>query len=256
MRVEDIRTLLESVRDGSLTPMVAMETLKTLPFREAEGILADTHRLLRQGFVEAVFAEGKTPQQVADALRLLIDSQGAAVATRVDSGCGAFLSERFPSGVYDLNSRIYSVGKFPRRSTQLRVGIVSAGTSDLPVAEEAARVLEFSGWEVNRINDVGVAGLHRILGKLEALRSCSVLIVVAGMEGALPGVVGGLVGCPLIAVPTSVGYGVGQNGYSALLTMLSTCASGVTVMNIDNGYGAAVAAQRILNLIGAAQEVE
>ena len=256
MRPEDIKSLLDTVRDGGLTPLEAMETLKTLPFREAAGILADTHRLLRQGFVEAVFAEGKTHQQVADALKVLFDSQGAAVATRVDSTCGVTLLERFPEGVFDSTSRVFSVGEFPRRSTKLVIGVVCAGTSDIPVAEEAARILEFSGWTVNRITDVGVAGLHRILGKLEELRSCCVLIVVAGMEGALPGVVGGLVGCPVIAVTTSVGYGGGQNGYAALLTMLSTCASGVSVMNVDNGYGAAVAAQRILNGICSGRKLE
>ena len=256
MRPEDIESLLESVRDGRLTPLVAMETLRTLPFREAAGILADTHRLLRQGFVEAVFAEGKTHQQVADALKVLFDSQGAAVATRVDLSCGETLLGRFPEGVYDSTSRVFSIGQFPSRTIKLVIGVICAGTSDIPVAEEAARVLEFSGWTVNRIQDVGVAGLHRILGKLEELRSCSVLIVVAGMEGALPGVVGGLVGCPVIAVPTSVGYGVGQKGYAALLTMLTTCASGVCVMNIDNGYGAAVAAQRILNGLSGEQRMQ
>jgi pyridinium-3,5-biscarboxylic acid mononucleotide synthase len=256
MRPEHLKSLLEAVRDGEVSLEEAMEALRTLPFREAAGILADTHRLLRQGFSEAVYAEGKTHNQVGDALVVLREAEGAAIATRVDGACGAVLLKRIPDGVYDPSSRLFRVGKLPLRKTKRVVGVVCAGTSDLPVAEEAAQVLEFSGWVVNRIQDVGVAGLHRLLGKLEALRSCSVLIVVAGMEGALPGVVGGLVGCPVIAVPTSVGYGVGIRGYAALLTMLSACASGLTVMNIDNGYGAAVATQRILNGMDADDRLE
>jgi NCAIR mutase (PurE)-related protein len=250
MSPESLTSLLEGVRDGSHSPQEAMEALRTLPFREAAGILADTHRLLRQGFGEAVFAEGKTHQQVCDAVGILLESQGAALATRVDESCGAFLQARISEGTYDALSRLFHVGRLPEHGTKRVVGVVCAGTSDLPVAEEAAQVLEFSGWSVRRIQDVGVAGLHRLLGKLEALRSCSILIVVAGMEGALPGVVGGLVGCPVIAVPTSVGYGAGVQGFAALLTMLNACSSGVTVVNIDNGYGAAVAAQRILNRMG------
>lgn len=247
MRPEHIESILEAVRDQAMSPGEALEELRTLPYRGAAGILADTHRLLRQGFPEAVFAEGKTAEQVAQALRLLSESQGAALATRVDAACAAFLSERFPEGVYDGVSRLFRVGGYGKRSGERRIGVVGAGTSDLPVAEEAAQVLEFSGWEVLRIEDSGVAGLHRLLARLDEMRACSVLIVVAGMEGALPSVVGGLVACPVIAVPTSVGYGASFSGVAPLLTMLNSCASGVTVVNIDNGYGAAVAALRILN---------
>lgn len=250
MKPKDIETLLEAVRDRALSPGEALEELRTLPYRSAAGVLADTHRLLRQGFPEAVFAEGKTPEQVAEALRLLSESQGAALATRVDGACGARLRERFPEGIYDGVSRLFQVGEPNLREDGRVIGVVGAGTSDLPVAEEAARVLEFSGWRVLRIEDSGVAGLHRLLARLEEMRACSVLIVVAGMEGALPSVVGGLVACPVIAVPTSIGYGASFSGLAPLLTMLNSCASGVTVVNIDNGYGAAVAAVRILNQAG------
>jgi NCAIR mutase (PurE)-related protein len=246
MTTQMLAALLEAVRDGSLDVTTAIDDLRTLPFREASGILADTHRLLRQGFPEAVFAQGKTPQQVGDALELLWTAQGAALATRVSRETAELLNERFPYGVYDPTSHLFRLGSLPAREGTPKIGVVCAGTSDLPVGEEAAQVLEFGGWKTLRITDVGGAGLHRVLARLDDLRGCAVLIVVAGMEGALPGVIGGLVACPVIAVPTSVGYGANFAGVSALLTMLNTCASGVTVVNIDNGYGAAVAAQRIL----------
>jgi NCAIR mutase (PurE)-related protein len=240
-----VRQLLEQVSQGRINTEEAVEQLCTLPFREAAGVLADTHRLLRQGFPEAVFAEGKTLDQVGAALTLLSKAQGAALATRVSEAMGEELKRRFSQGCYDPVSRIFEVGRLEPASRGL-AGVVCAGTSDLPVAEEAARTLEFCGHSVTRIVDVGVAGLHRLLARLADLRGCSVLIVVAGMEGALPGVVGGLVACPVIAVPTSVGYGASFKGLSALLTMLNGCSSGVSVVNIDNGYGAAVAARRIL----------
>ncbi len=246
MRTEDLEALLLAVRDGRLEPKAALEELSTLPFRQAEGVLADTHRLLRQGFPEAVFAEGKTSRQVGDALELLWQAQGAALATRVTGEVGQILMERFPEGRYDALSRLFILGAMLGKEGNQVVGVVCAGTSDLSVAEEAAQVLEFSGRKVVRITDVGVAGLHRLLARLEELRRCDALIVAAGMEGALPGVIGGLVARPVIAVPTSVGYGAGFRGVSALLTMLNTCASGVTVVNIDNGYGAAIAVERIL----------
>jgi NCAIR mutase (PurE)-related protein len=254
MRTQDIAALLEAVREGSVEPAKALEELRTLPFRQAAGILADTHRLLRQGFPEAVFAEGKTVQQVGDALELLWKAQGAAIATRVSNAFGGTLRERFPEGTYDELSRLFVIGSFPRRAESVRVGVICAGTSDLPVGEEVAQVLEFGGCAVMRITDIGVAGLHRLLARLDDLRTCRVLVVVAGMEGALPGVIGGLVACPVIAVPTSVGYGSSFKGVSALLTMLNTCASGLAVVNIDNGYGAAVAVQRILSQIDALSE--
>jgi NCAIR mutase (PurE)-related protein len=159
----------------------------------------------------------------------------------------ALLLQRFPTGSYDGVSRLYRVGQMERPFQSATVAVVCAGTSDVPVAEEAAQTLEFAGARVKRITDVGVAGLHRLLARLDDLRAASLVIAIAGMEGALPSVLGGLVAAPVIAVPTSIGYGAHLSGFSALLTMLNSCASGLTVVNIDNGFGAAVAALRILN---------
>ena len=247
MTPEALKHLLETLIAGGTTVNAAIEQLKTLPFTLGEEVVADTHRLLRQGFPEAVFAEGKTPSQVRSALQALHEANGAALATRVSAEMASALQAAFPEGRYSETARLFSMGTLPKAATETLVGVLCAGTTDLPVAEEAAGVLEFSGHHVRRIRDVGVAGLHRLLARLDDLRACDVVIVVAGMEGALPGVVGGLVACPVIAVPTSIGYGANFHGLSALLTMLNTCASGISVVNIDNGYGAAVAALRILN---------
>lgn len=246
MTTETLSELLRQVQSGALPPGEALERLRTLPFIESAGVLADTHRLLRQGFPEAVYAEGKTLDQVTAALRSLCEGNGAALATRVSAAMAEDLKRVFPDGRFDPIARLFMLGSLATRSAGI-IGVVCAGTTDIPVAEEAAQTLEFSGFAVMRLRDVGVAGLHRLLARLDDLRACACLIVAAGMEGALPGVVGGLVACPVIAVPTSVGYGAHFGGLSALLTMLNTCAAGVTVVNIDNGFGAAVAAARILN---------
>lgn len=241
-----VQHLLQQVQSGAITVAAALEQLRTLPFTEAAGVLADTHRLLRQGFPEAVFAEGKTAAQTIAALAALQQAHGCALATRVPAGLAPDLLAAFPEGRHDPVSRLFTLGAMSSQSN-ISIGVVCAGVSDLTIAEEAAQTLEFSGHTVTRVRDVGVAGLHRLLAKLDTLRACSVLIVVAGMEGALPGVIGGLVACPVIAVPASVGYGANFKGLSALLAMLNTCAAGVTVVNIDNGYGAAVAALRHLH---------
>lgn len=247
MNESKLSELLTQVSEGKLPPDQALERLRTLPFAEAGQVLADTHRVIRQGFPEAVYAEGKTLTQTSDALTALVAAHGSALATRVSTDMAALLLQRFPTGSYDGVSRLYRIGQMDRSYRAPPVVVVCAGTSDLPVAEEAAQTLEFSGAKVSRITDVGVAGLHRLLARLDDLRSASIVIAVAGMEGALPSVLGGLVSAPVIAVPTSVGYGANLNGISSLLTMLNSCASGLTVVNIDNGYGAAVAALRILN---------
>ncbi|MFM2168326.1 MAG: hypothetical protein RIS79_2697 [Verrucomicrobiota bacterium] len=241
-----LRDLLTQVSEGRLPTDAALDRLRTLPFTEVGSVLADTHRLIRQGFPEAVFAEGKTLTQITDALAALVAAHGSALATRVPAEMASILLQRFPTGSYDAVSRLYRIGQMERGGTHAPVLVMSAGTSDQPVAEEAAQTLEFAGVKVTRVNDVGVAGLHRVLSKLELLRSASLLIVVAGMDGALPSVVGGLVAQPVIAVPTSIGYGASLHGIAALLTMLNSCASGLTVVNIDNGFGAAVAALRVL----------
>lgn len=241
--------LLGQVAAGTLSADQAVEQLKVLPFAEAGQVLADTHRVIRQGFPEAVYAEGKTLEQTADALAALVAAHGCALATRVNAETGGMLMQQFPTGCYDGVSRLYRIGGMSGDFKALTVAVVCAGTSDVPVAEEAAQTLEFAGVSVRRITDVGVAGLHRLLARLEELRAASIVIAVAGMEGALPSVLGGLVAAPVIAVPTSVGYGANLHGMAALLGMLNSCASGLSVVNIDNGFGAAMAAIRVLNLV-------
>lgn len=247
MNESKLSELLDQVRDGSLSPETALERLRTLPFAEVGDVLADTHRMIRQGFPEAVFAEGKSLTQVTDALTALVAAHGSALATRVSVEVATILLQRFPTGSYDAVSRLYRIGNMDRSGQLAPVLVVSAGTSDQAVAEEAAQTLEFAGVKVARISDVGVAGLHRILSRLDELRSACVVIVVAGMDGALPSVIGGLVAAPVIAVPTSVGYGASFGGIAALLTMLNACSSGIGVVNIDNGFGAATLALRFLN---------
>lgn len=248
MNESKLRDLLSQVSEGKLPPDQALERLRTLPFAEAGQVLADTHRVIRQGFPEAVYAEGKTLTQTSDALTVLVAAHGCALATRVTPDMAALLLQRFPTGSYDGVSRLYRIGQMEGSFKSAPVAVVCAGTSDLPVAEEAAQTLEFAGAKVNRITDVGVAGLHRLLARLDELRAASLVLAVAGMEGALPSVIGGLVAAPVIAVPTSVGYGANLNGIAALLSMLNSCASGLAVVNIDNGFGAAMAALRILNV--------
>ncbi len=248
MNESKLRDLLDQVSAGRLAPDQALERLRTLPFAEAGQVLADTHRMIRQGFPEAVYAAGKTLTQTTDALTALLAAHGCAIATRVSVDVASMLLQRFPTGSYDGVSRLYRVGQMNGSFQSAPVAVVCAGTSDLPVAEEAAQTLEFAGARVNRITDVGVAGLHRLLARLDDLRSASIVIAIAGMEGALPSVLGGLVAAPVIAVPTSIGYGANLHGLSALLSMLNSCASGLTVVNIDNGFGAAVAALRVLNM--------
>jgi NCAIR mutase (PurE)-related protein len=214
--------------------------------------LPDLSREARCGRPETVYCPGKTPAQVAEISRTLFDRHGYCLCTRAEAEQVAAVQAGWtgePSLIdYQPTARLLRLGQAPPRSADLRVGVISAGTADQAVAEEASGSLEFFGWQVERIRDVGVAGLHRLLARLELVRSCHVLIVVAGMEGALPSVVGGLVARPVIAVPTSVGYGAHFGGLAPLLTMLNSCASGITVCNIDNGFGAACAADAVLRL--------
>ena len=205
----------------------------------------DPGRLARQGFPEIVYCEGKTASQVTDNLRSLADSNGRAFGTRLPAHRAAEVLLALPDAQYDTMSRTISIGAMPPVGSR-PVALVTAGTSDLTVSAEAAATLAFLGHPVNHFNDIGVAGIHRLHGRLEEIRAACVVIVVAGMEGALPSVVGGLVAAPVIAVPTSVGYGAAFEGLAALLGMLNSCASGLTVVNIDNGFGAAMAAHRIL----------
>ncbi len=205
----------------------------------------DPERLARQGFPEIVYCASKTAAQVADNLQALAAANGRAFGTRLPADRAAEVLAALPDAAYDALSRTISLGVMPASNTRF-VALVSAGTSDLPVAAEAAATLAFLGHAVREFNDIGVAGIHRLHSRMDEIRAASVVIVVAGMEGALPSVVGGLVAAPVIAVPTSVGYGAAFEGLAALLGMLNSCASGLSVVNIDNGFGAAMAAHRIL----------
>ena len=246
MNADTLRGLLQEVAGGGRTPDSALEKLRTLPFTEAAQTLADTHREIRAGLPEVVFGRSKTAEQIAEALGALETAHGHALATHVSREVAQVLEISFPRGRYESVSSLFAIGAMPPRRNQGSIAVVCAGTSDLAVAEEAAQTLEFAGADVRRVRDVGVAGLHRLLGKLEFIRESRVVIAIAGMEGALPGVVAGLVSAPVVAVPTSVGYGANFGGLSALLAMLNACSNGIGVVNIDNGFGAAVLALRIL----------
>ena len=248
MSPEDLKALLEHVAHGELPVQGALDRLAGWPAIELpeEGVTIDTQRALRAGMLEVVFARSKTTAQVSAALQVLHATHGAALATAVTLDMASELSAAFPAGVYDTRSRLFRLGKLAAKDSAMSVAVVCAGSSDLPVAEEASQTLEFAGWAVQRVTDVGVAGMHRLLAKLDVIRRSHVVIVVAGMEGALPSVLAGLVAQPVIAVPTSVGYGANLQGFTALLGMLTACASGIGVVNIDNGFGAAMLAIRML----------
>lgn len=238
--------LLRGVADGTVHAEVALEALSLPPVESLPFASIDHHRALRQGYPEVIFAPGKTVEQtVAIAERIAVRREGFLV-TRCGRETQGALAARFPGAdVNELGRTVYLAPEEPVRQGIGTVLVVTAGTSDLPVAEEAAVTLAALGNGVERVTDVGVAGIHRVLAHGETLRRAAVTIVVAGMDGALPSVVGGLVQTPVIAVPTSVGYGASFGGLAALLAMLNGCAAGVTVVNIDNGFGAAVAASRI-----------
>jgi NCAIR mutase (PurE)-related protein len=241
--------LLEAVRAGETAPAAAARTIAALPESATiEGAVIDHQRELRTGVPELVYGASKTAAQIAATLTELA-RQGGAIATRVDADKAAAVQALVPAARHDAMSRIVSLGERPARPACAPIVVVCAGTSDLPVAEEAAQVAEWLGAPVTRIIDVGVAGLHRLLARVPDIRAGDVVIAVAGMEAALPSVLGGLIDRPMIAVPTSVGYGVSLDGLIALGALLSSCAPGCTVVNIDNGVGAAVAAVKIGRLI-------
>jgi len=245
MTPQALRDLLENVKNESTSVDVALEELGRLPYESLGFATIDHHRALRQGFPEVIFGGGKTPEQVAIIAERLHERGNTVIATRVTIETYARVVEAVPSAIFHEAARLIVI-EGERPILRGSAGVVCAGTSDLPVAEEAALCLEAMGGEVVRVYDVGVAGIHRLLGQMDTLRDCRALIVVAGMEGALPSVVGGLVSVPVIAVPTSVGYGAAFGGLAALLGMLNTCASGVAVVNIDNGFGAAAFVASIL----------
>lgn len=247
MRADRLRALLDEVAAGTVTAAQAEDRLAWSPVEDLGFARLDHHRSLRQGFPEVVFGEGKSVEQVVRIAEAIAGRGEGLLVTRASADAAEAVLGRLPAA--DWNPLARTIHLPPEQPAQLRttgtVLVVCAGTSDLPVAEEAAVSAAALGNPVARLNDVGVAGIHRVLAESDALRAAAVVVVVAGMEGALPSVVGGLVRAPVIAVPTSVGYGASFGGVAALLGMLNSCAAGVTVVNIDNGFGAACAAARI-----------
>lgn len=240
------RKILESLQSGELDLETALTQLQG--FDDLGHSRVDLNRAERNGAAEVIFGQGKTPDQIIDIMQSLSARNQNILVTRISAEAATAVQQRFPNSTYEALPKLLSLEAVPAEKTKSKIAIVCAGTSDLPVAEEAALTAEFYGNTVERVYDAGVAGLHRLLASLDVINECRVVVVVAGMEGALPSVVGGLVKAPVIAVPTSVGYGANFGGLSALLGMLNTCASGVTVVNIDNGFGAGFAANRINRL--------
>jgi pyridinium-3,5-biscarboxylic acid mononucleotide synthase len=248
MNAESIRKLFDQVRRGELTPDDAVDRLRHLPFEDLGFAKVDHHRALRAGMPEVIFGERKTPGQTAEIFARLAKQGGNVLATHADKKQFAAVKKKVRGAEYRELARAIVLQRDPKTYGRGMIAVVSAGTSDIPVAEEAVVTAELMGNEVEHFYDVGVAGIHRLLANREALTKARVVIVCAGMEGALPSVVGGLVGVPVIAVPTSVGYGASFKGLSALLGMLNSCASNVSVVNIDNGFGAGYVASLINRL--------
>jgi NCAIR mutase (PurE)-related protein len=246
MDPRELKKLLEKVREGSLSPDEAQARLATLPYEDMGFAKVDHHRALRRGFPETVFGAGKTADQVVAIVDKIAGRGQRVLVTRTTPEVHRAVAAARPEARYHELARCLTVETDEAPTLPGRLAVVAAGTSDLPVAEEAAVTASFHGATVERIYDVGVAGLHRLLDKAEAIREADVVLVAAGMEGALPSVVAGLVDAPVVAVPTSVGYGASFGGLAALLAMLNSCASGVGVVNIDNGFGAAHLACLIL----------
>jgi NCAIR mutase (PurE)-related protein len=246
MNKHQLTTLLEMVQRGELDITAALQKLRDLPFEDAGIAQIDHHRELRQGLPEVIFGEGKSTDQLLTIIGRMNDKKLNTLVTRLSVEKATEITDHFPNAEYDADARTLTLQHHTIATTgRGKILVVCAGTSDLPVARETAITARFFGNDVEEMVDVGVAGIHRLLAKTETLHNAAVIIVVAGMEGALPSVVGGLVAVPVIAVPTSVGYGAAFGGIAALLGMLNSCAGGVTVVNIDNGFGAAFAATRI-----------
>ncbi len=234
----EIRRILEAVRTGDLPVEEALLKIKKEPFEDIGYAKVDLHRKVRQGAAEVIYGAGKTPEQIVGIIDVMKGhGQGNILITRLSAESAEFVGQTHPMDYY-MDARVGIIGGFPEPDGIGRIVVATGGTSDIPVAEEAALTAQILGNEVVRLYDVGVAGLHRTLAHLDDIMGASVIIAIAGMEGALASVIGGLADCPVIAVPTSVGYGASFGGLSALLSMLNSCASGVSVVNIDNGFGA------------------
>lgn len=236
--------ILEKVKNGEISVEEAEGFFKRQPFEELEYAKLDMHRKIRSGFAEVIFCSGKADEHLVQIFGRLYERDGEVFGTRATSHQYELIREKYPKAVYDPISRIVKIENIDKKRIG-RIAVCTAGTADIPVAEEAAQTAEYFGSCVERIYDVGVAGIHRLLAKTEQIQSANCVVAVAGMEGALASVIGGLVDKPVIAVPTSVGYGANMNGLSALLTMINSCSNGISVVNIDNGYGAGYIATQI-----------
>ena len=246
MNQESLKDLLEKLSRGDISVEKALRRLKSLPFEDIDFACIDHHRDVRRGMSEVIFGEGKEAKDIIAIMDRMIKQDENILVTRISPEKAKKVQKKYPKCAYNQRPRVLTLTQRPlKNSGKGTILVISAGTSDIPVAEEAAITAKFMGNKVETIYDVGVSGLHRILAHRERLEKASVIVVVAGMEGALPSVIGGLVGRPVIAVPTSVGYGASFGGITALLGMLNSCASGVTVVNIDNGFGAGYAASII-----------
>lgn len=250
MNKEELRKMLEQVAEGKISPNDAAMKIRTAPYKDLNFAKIDTHRGIRQGIPEVIYGASKTKEQILEIVAAMKkDGERTILITRIPKEYKSFLVKELDMQ-YDETSKIGIVGKIPQPDGIGKVIVATGGTSDIPIAEEAAITAEVFGNEVIRLYDVGVAGLHRLLDYVEELMEARVIIAIAGMEGALASVIGGLVDCPVIAVPTSVGYGANFEGLSALLSMLNSCASGVSVVNIDNGFGAGYLASMINHMEG------
>jgi hypothetical protein len=248
MKPEAITEILNSVSDGSLSVEDALEKLKTLPYKDLGHTKVDNHRELRTGYPEVIFCEGKTVEQVQNIMEYMATRKVNILGTRATREKYEAVKKSLPAAKYNDLAKTITIELEKKKVTKSYIAILTAGTSDIPVAEEAAITAEIFGNKVERFFDVGVAGIHRLYDNLEKIRKARVIVVIAGMEGALPSIVGGLVDKPIIAVPTSVGYGANFKGLSALLGMLTSCSAGITVVNIDNGFGAGYMASMINKL--------
>jgi NCAIR mutase (PurE)-related protein len=246
-----LNQILEQVANGMLSPQEAYSQLKVLTFDDIGFAKLDHYRKSRQGIPEVIYCPGKTPSQIVAIVHAMLAHHSLVLATRIEPEKARQVLSIIPDGHYDETAQMLVFGTIQEADSEFVVSVVTAGTADLPAAEEAALYLVSHGIKVQKVYDVGVAGIHRLFPYLENLNKSAVVIVVAGMDGALPSVIGGLIASPIIAVPASIGYGANFEGLSALLTMLNSCAAGLTVVNIDNGFGAAVAAMRILSRLEA-----
>jgi len=245
MNALELEKILKGISNGSVSVDEAMDKLRNFPYSDLGFARIDHHRELRTGYPEIVYCAGKTNEQVRAIFSAMQEHENNIIGTRAEKELFEYISPFFPAAIYHDVARIISLQRKALVPPATRIAIITAGTSDIPVAEEAAVTAELLGNNVLRIYDAGVAGIHRLVDKLPEIRGCKVAVVIAGMEGALASVVGGLVNMPVIAVPTSIGYGASFQGISALLAMLTSCAAGVTVVNIDNGFGAGFSASRI-----------